>query len=143
MVITTMSSVRVNQDFDRNKDFEDREVELESESELETERESEIGPELQPENQDVLDEDDLNWSRPQENNENIREKMNCSYFITLLHRMQKYTRDGVYFEWMSFGFMVWYRFRTIQKLPPQYFALFPEKISQVIVANISDYPHRE
>ncbi|MCB9804804.1 hypothetical protein H6769_04150 [Candidatus Peribacteria bacterium] len=88
----------MNQDFDRNKDFEDREVELESESELETE--------LQPENQDVLDEDDLNWSRPQENNENIREKMNCSYFITLLHRKQKYTQDCVYFEWMSCRFMV-------------------------------------
>ena len=75
IVITTMSSTRVNADFDRNNDLV---------------------------NQGLLDEDDLNWSRHQENNENIREKMNCYYFITLSHKIQKYTRDRVYFEWMSF-----------------------------------------
>ena len=69
----------------------------------------EIELQPQPENQNLLDEDDLNWTQPQENNENIREKMNCYYFITLSHKIQKYTRDRVYFEWMSFEFVLWYR----------------------------------
>ena len=96
-----MSSVRVNQEV-LLKD----EILLEEEGEWELQ----LQPELQPENQDALDEDDLNWSWPHGNNENIREKMNCSYSITLSHKIQKYTRDGVYFEWMSCRFMVWYRF---------------------------------
>ena len=39
MVITTMSSVRVKADFDRNKDFEDRELELKPELEPQLELE--------------------------------------------------------------------------------------------------------